>query len=145
MLQLFRRGPGVFGSALLLGGLVLAIPEVSWAKERCTTKPAVCARLQAQRAQQGAPSTVLAAAAAPRPAQPAALSADARCQLKPGVCARLRNVAAARGVEAPVQVAAYAGATERCTTKPMVCARLKSRPGQPPLTLASEPGPSAVD
>lgn len=141
-MQPFRRGPGVFGPALLLGGLVFALPEVSWAKERCTTKPSVCARLKAQRAQQGGEL-----ATAPRQTpQPVALSADARCQLKPGVCSRLRNEAIARGGDAPVQVAAYSsGTTERCTTKPMVCARLKSRPGQPPLTLANEPGPSAVD
>lgn len=149
MTQLFRHRPGVVGAALLLGGLLLAAPEVSWAGERCTTKPMVCARLKAERAQQGrAPSGALATRAALPGApqtQPAALTAEARCRLKPGVCSRLRNEVVARGGDAPVQVAAYSTGTERCTTKPMVCARLKARPGQPALTLASEPGPSAID
>lgn len=146
MLQLFTRRPGVLGAALLLGGLVMAAPEVSWAGERCKTKPAVCARLKAQRAQQGAPAETFAA----RPAVPAralAQYSDASCTLKPGVCARLRNEAAARGYQpAPVQVASYyTGTSSRCTSKPAVCARLENGPSRRPVTLANEPGPSAVD
>ncbi len=103
--------------------------------------------MKAERAQQGrAPSGTLPLAAphTPAQAQPVALNTATNCNLKPGVCARLRNQAAARG-NPPAPVLAYAGTSERCTTKPMVCARLKSGPGQRPITMASEPGPSALE
>lgn len=150
MLELFGRRPTVAGAALLLGGLLLAAPSVSWAGERCTTKPMVCARLKAERAQRvSAPSSTFEAGAvkpAPVPLQAMALSAEARCKVKPSVCARLRNESAARGQsQAPAQLASYSGTTERCTSKPMVCARLKNAPGRTPITMANEPGPSSVD
>lgn len=147
MLQLFGRRPGVVGCALALGALVAFAPEVGWAKERCTTKPVVCARLKAQRAQQGtSPSGALVVRAATpqtRELAPVALSQEARCTTKPSVCARLRNEGVARNEAVPVRLATTGG--ERCTTKPVVCARLKNRPGQPAMTLANEQAPSAVD
>lgn len=147
MLKAFGRRPGVVGCALFLGAVVVAAPEVSWAKDRCTTKPAVCARLKAERAQRGASESkalvVRPVTPETRQLAPVALAADARCTTKPTVCARLRNEGALRTSVVPVTLASTPG--ERCTTKPVVCARLKNRPGQPAVTLAKDEAPTAVD
>lgn len=137
-----RRGRTLRGvwAALVLGGLVWAAPAVSSAKERCTTKPMVCARLKAVRAAEAERERAEVYAAPSRTAQWQAGRAE-RCISKPTVCARLRN---SPGVAAPVYLAANPGA-ERCTTKPAVCARLKLQRDAAPVTLAKEGAPSSVD
>lgn len=122
-------------AALVLGGIVLAAPAESAAKERCTTKPVVCARMKALRAAD-APRSVETAAVAQRQDARAG-----RCTTKAVVCARLRNAPAA---PPPMYVAANAAA-ERCTTKPSVCARLKVRRDAAPVTLANDGAPPTID
>lgn len=127
-------------SALVLGGLVWAAPAVSSAKERCTTKPMVCARLKAVRAAEAERAQGEAYTQPSRTAQLQTGKAE-RCITKPTVCARLRN---APPVAAPVYFAANPG-TERCISKPAVCARLKLQRDAAPVTLAKEGMPSSVD
>lgn len=119
----------------LLGALMWAAPGESQAAERCHSKPAVCARLKAQKAARATPP--------PRQEAVAVAAATPRCATKPVVCARL----AAKGTRpaaAPVTLAS--NDSERCTTKPMVCARLRMRPTSSPVTLANTPtAPEAVD
>lgn len=127
-------------SALVVGGLVWAAPAVSSAKERCTTKPVVCARLKAVRAAEAERERGEAYVAPSRTAQLQTSRAE-RCTTKATVCARLRN---SPGVAAPVYLAVNPGA-ERCTTKPAVCARLKLQRDAAPVILANEGAPSSVD
>jgi hypothetical protein len=127
-------------SAVVLGGLVWTAPAVSSAKERCATKPMVCARLKAMRA---AEAERAQREAYTQPSRTAWLQAGRaeRCTTKPTVCARLRNAPA---VAAPVYLAGNSGA-ERGTTKPAVCARLKLQRSAAPVTLAKEGMPSSID
>jgi hypothetical protein len=108
-----------------------AAPGESEAAERCNTKPAVCARLKAQRAARTAP-----------PVRQEVAAATPRCTTKPVLCARLAAMGA-RPAAAPVTLAS---SSDRCTTKPAVCARLRMRPSSAPVTFANTPAaPEAVD
>lgn len=137
--RLLPRGAAL---GLLLGGVVFMAPDVGEAKERCATKPVVCARLKAQRAQQPAAreGSLVVRAAAPNAAL---ASADTRCSSKPMVCARLRNQDPRPAPAlAPVQLASQG---ERCTTKPVVCARLKNKAGAPVILANDEAPATSVD
>jgi hypothetical protein len=126
-------------AALVLGGLVWAAPAESAAKERCTTKPVVCARMKALRAADARRS----AEAAPVPVHVAQYrdARPERCTSKAIVCARLRNAPFA---PPPMYVAAQSTG-DRCTTKPSVCARLKVRRGGEPVTLANDGTAPTID
>lgn len=111
------------------------VPSDSEAAPRCTTKPAVCARLareKAARATTPAPAPIAVRASAP------VVAGTDRCISKPAVCARLRD-GDLRPASQPQTVVASVDRTAPCTTKPIVCARLRSRPGAPAVTLASNP------
>jgi hypothetical protein len=120
--------------AFMLGALFWLAPGESQARERCTTKPIVCARLETLRAQR--------ASTPPRPApdrtvQHAQVARnDARCTTKPNVCARMRAMGTKPALP-PVTLANSSDPGQRCTSKPMVCARLKFRSQATPMTLAN--------
>ena len=119
----------------LLGALMWVVPGESEAGERCKSKPAVCARLKAQRAARATP---------PLPEEATRVAAaPPRCATKPVVCARLAAIGA-RPAAPPVTLATNGG--DRCTTKPAVCARLRMRPSSSPVTFAKTPAaPALVD
>lgn len=120
--------------AAAFGALFWLTPSVSEAAPRCSSKPAVCARLAAAEKQRAAqPVTV----AAPR-ATPVAQNERSRCTTKPAVCARQDALAAQRPASPPVTLAMGSQTGSRCATKPAVCARLKLRDNAPPVTLAGE-------
>ncbi len=117
--------------AFLLGAVVWLAPGESQARERCTTKPIVCARLESLKAQR--------ASTPPPPVQTARhaqLAREARCTTKPNVCARMRAMGTKPALP-PVTLASSSDPGQRCTSKPMVCARLKSRSQGTPVTLAN--------
>ena len=117
--------------AVAFGVGVWLAPSIGEAAPTCTTKPAVCARLAAQKA---------ARTPAVRPAPTAVASAtSARCTTKPVVCARLESQPL-RTPSPPVTLAQNSAAGPRCTTKPAVCARLRMRPTGAPITLAENDG-----
>lgn len=123
----------------LLGALMWAAPVESEAAQSCKTKPAVCARLKAQKAQRAARQE---APPARQEASRVAAATTPRCSTKPVVCARLAAMGA-RPAAAPVTLAS---SSDRCTTKPAVCARLRMRPSSSPVTFANTPAaPAAVD
>jgi hypothetical protein len=126
MLQLsWSWRPRILGCALTLGGMALA-PSESWAEERCTTKPVVCARMRALRAAQpGVVSTSPSGQARhPGPTVCALVLEDTPCRTKPSSCARQRSEW--HSVIVPARVASYPVA-ERCSSKPGVCTLSKSR------------------
>lgn len=112
----------------VLGALVWLVPGVSEAAPRCTSKPAVCARLAQQKAARATPAAPLMVAQADR---------ASRCTTKPTVCARL-GTEGTRAASPPVTLAQSFAPDARCSTKPAVCARMKMRPSAPDLTLASQ-------
>ena len=119
--------------AAAFGVGVWLAPSIGAAAPTCTTKPAVCARLAAQK--------VVGRAPAERPtATVVASAASARCTSKPVVCARLESQPQ-RAPSAPVTLARNSAAGPRCTTKPAVCARLRMRPTGAAITLAESDSP----
>ena len=130
MLQLsWSWRPRILGCALTLGGMALA-PAESWAEERCTTKPAVCARMKALRAAQPGRVSASPSGQARHPGATATVCAlvleDTRCRTKPISCARQPREWHSVRVTVPARVASYP-MTERCSSKPGVCTRWKSR------------------
>jgi hypothetical protein len=123
--------------AAAFGALFLLAPSESDAAPRCSTKPAVCARLAAAEKQRAVTPVVVAA---PRPA-PVAQNDRARCTTKPAVCARQDAMAAQRPASPPVTLAQSSQSGPRCASKPAVCARLRMRDNAPPVTLAGESDP----
>ena len=126
-----RRWSRALLPAAVLGALVWFAPAESEAAPRCTSKPAVCARLANEKR---------ARATTPAPAAPVAVAVarneKPRCTTKPTVCARLDAIGARRP-SPPVTLAQNSAAGPRCTTKPAVCARLRMRPEAPPMTFAN--------
>lgn len=120
--------------AAAFGALFWLAPSESEAAPRCTSKPAVCARLAAVAKQRAVQPVQIAA---PR-ATPVAQNDRARCTTKPAVCARQDALAAQRPAVPPVTLAMGTDTGSRCATKPAVCARLKMRDNAPPVTLAGE-------
>jgi hypothetical protein len=133
--------------ALLAAALVGSFAGESSARERsarehCSTKPAVCARLKATR---NARATTPVQTATPRATEPVTLaSASSRCTTKPAVCARLAQREPRPRAASPIFVA-QASPAARCASKPAVCARLKMRESQAAVTLAAGDAPSATD
>lgn len=90
-----------------------AFSNAAQASDRCTTKPAVCARLKAQKApvtadKKGALSVGLAE----------------RCTTKPAICARDKAKASRiNAAQVSVGPEVTSKAPSRCISKPMVCAR----------------------
>lgn len=121
--------------AALLGAGVWLAPSESEAAPRCTSKPAVCARLAAERKARSEPARVVASTPAPAVV---ARAAAPRCTSKPIVCARQRQLGI-RPAPLPVTLARSEADGARCTSKPAVCARLRMRPSASPVTLASDP------
>lgn len=100
-----------------LMGAGIAVAPDAHAGDRCTTKPAVCARLKAQAQQAGEASP-----AAPK----ARVESGDRCTSKPAVCVRLKAEKAqltAAAQAAPAEVSKSRAAPLRCTSKPAVCMR----------------------
>lgn len=119
--------------AALLGAGVWLAPSESDAAPRCTSKPAVCARLAAERKARSEPARVVSTPASAVVARAAA----PRCTSKPIVCARQRQLGI-RPAPLPVTLARSEADGARCTSKPAVCARLRMRPSASPVTLASD-------
>ena len=118
----------VFGAGLWL------LPSDASAAPRCSSKPAVCARIANERKARPQPAPI--ARTAPTPATVARHS-SARCSSKPIVCARLESMGGTRAPQPPVTLASH-GAGDRCSSKPAVCARLKLKPKAAPMTLAKD-------
>jgi hypothetical protein len=120
--------------AFAIGAGLWLAPSPAAAAPRCTSKPAVCARIANERKARPQPAPV-----ARTTATPAALARNgsARCSSKPIVCARLESMGGARTPQPPVTLASNA-AGDRCTSKPAVCARLKLKPKAAPMTLAKD-------
>lgn len=128
--SLFRA---ILPAAALGAGLWLAPSDAS-AAPRCTSKPAVCARLAAERKARPAPAPVARTVAAPAAV---ANYSPTRCSSKPIVCARLESQGGIKAAQPPVTLASNA-AGDRCTSKPAVCARLRMKPKAEPMTLAAD-------
>jgi hypothetical protein len=122
-------------AAVVGAGLWLA-PSDAAAAPRCSSKPAVCARIAAERKARPQPAPVVARATA-APAAVASYS-PTQCGSKPIVCARLEARGGLRAAQPPVTLARHEAAGDRCTSKPAVCARLKLRPKAAPMTLAAD-------
>jgi hypothetical protein len=135
MLQIQRTALRTVLPAAVLGAMFWLAPSESQAAPRCSTKPAVCARIAAAEKQRAAKPVALAAT--PR-ATPVAQNDKSRCITKPAVCARQDAMAAQRPASAPVTLAQASVSGPRCATKPAVCARLRMRDNAPPVTLAGE-------
>jgi hypothetical protein len=120
--------------AAVFGAMFWLAPSESQAAPRCSSKPAVCARLAAVEKQRAAKPVVVAA---PR-ATPVAQNEKSRCITKPAVCARQDALATQRPPAPPVTLAQGSQAGSRCATKPAVCARLRLRDNAQPVTLAGE-------
>lgn len=123
----------VLPAAALTAGLWLS-PSEAAAEARCTSKPAVCSRIAAERKARQQPAPVARSVASPAAV---ASRSPTRCNSKPIVCARLESSGGLRAPQPPVTLARNAAAGERCTSKPVVCARLKMRPKAGPMTLAA--------
>jgi hypothetical protein len=120
--------------ATVLGAGLWLLPSDAGAAPRCSSKPAVCARLANER--NARPRAAPIARTAPTPAA-VALHSSARCSSKPIVCARLESMGGTRAPQPPVTLASHA-AGDRCSSKPAVCARLKLKPKAAPMTLAKD-------
>ena len=132
--RLTRRLVRAFLPAAALGlGLWLAPSDAS-AAPRCTSKPAVCARLAAERKARPQPAPVARTVAAPAAV---ASYSPTRCSSKPIVCARLESQGGVKVAQPPITLASNA-AGDRCTSKPAVCARLRMKPKAEPMTLAAD-------
>lgn len=120
--------------ALALGAGVWLAPSDASAAPRCTSKPAVCARIANERKARPQPAPVVATPAA----TPVAANTTARCTSKPIVCARVEQAGGLRAAQPPVTLARTEATGDRCTSKPAVCARLKMKAKAPPMTLAAD-------
>jgi hypothetical protein len=118
--QAFARAAGVrhgLAHGLLAFGLFGAAPAEAEAEESCNTKPAVCARLKAERRNRphGSPPIL--------PPMPPLRT----CTTKPAVCARLMAQGAWPAEPVPVVTMTSRNLDPgKCTSKPAVCARLKA-------------------
>lgn len=132
-----RRTLGALIPALAVGVGLWFAPSDADAAPRCTSKPAVCARIANER--KARPQAATASPVVRTSAAPAAVArtTPTRCSSKPIVCARLEATGGARAPQPPVTLASTA-AGDRCTSKPAVCARLKLKPKAAPMTLASD-------
>ncbi|HTV18669.1 MAG TPA: hypothetical protein VMG12_08365 [Polyangiaceae bacterium] len=140
--RLGRRLLGALIPAAALGlGLWLA-PSDAAAAPRCTSKPAVCARIANER--KARPQAAPVVARAQQPAPVAINRSPTQCGSKPIVCARLQANGTLRAAQPPVTLARNAAAGDRCTSKPAVCARLKMKAKGAPMTLAGD-DPRQVD
>jgi hypothetical protein len=133
---LARRALRALLPALAVGAGFWLAPSDADAAPRCTSKPAVCARIANERKARPQAAPVFTAG---RTATPAAVARNtpARCSSKPIVCARLESLGGARTPQPPVTLAS-SGDGDRCTSKPAVCARLKMKPKAEPMTLAKD-------
>jgi hypothetical protein len=120
--------------ALAVGAGLWLAPSQADAAPRCSSKPAVCARIANERKARPQPAPHARATATPAAL---ASNAPAHCSSKPIVCARLEAMGAHRAPQPPVTLASTA-AGDRCTSKPAVCARLKLKPKAAPMTLAKD-------
>lgn len=120
--------------ALAVGAGLWLAPTEAAAAPRCTSKPAVCARIANERKARPQPAPLARVTATPAAL---ARNTSAHCSSKPIVCARLEALGAHRAPQPPVTLASTA-AGDRCTSKPAVCARLKLKPKAAPMTLAKD-------
>jgi len=120
--------------AVAVGAGLWLAPSDASAAPRCTSKPAVCARIANERKARPQPAPIARTSAAP-----VAMNASpSRCSSKPIVCARLEQNGGVKAAQPPITLARNAAAGDRCTSKPAVCARLKMRPKDAPMTFASD-------
>lgn len=120
--------------AAVLGAGLWLLPSDASAAPRCSSKPAVCARIANERKARPQPAPIARTASAPATL---ARNSSPRCSSKPIVCARLESMGGMRAPQPPVTLASNA-AGDRCTSKPAVCARLKLKPKSAPMTLAKD-------
>lgn len=121
--------------ALAVGAGLWLAPSEADAAPRCTSKPAVCARIANER--KARPQAAPVARTDAAPALVARNASPTACGSKPIVCARLESRGGVRAAQPPVTLASNA-AGDRCTSKPAVCARLKMKPKAAPMTLAQD-------
>jgi hypothetical protein len=133
-LRLGRRALSALLPAAVLGAGLWLFPSDASAAPRCSSKPAVCARIANERKARPQPAPVARSASTPTIL---ARNSPARCSSKPIVCARLESMGGTRAPQPPVTLASHA-ASDRCTSKPAVCARLKLKPKAAPMTLAKD-------
>lgn len=120
--------------ALAVGAGLWLAPGHAAAAPRCSSKPAVCARIANERKARPQPAPM---ARVPATSAGLASNPSSRCSTKPIVCARLEAMGGRRAPQPPVTLASGA-AGERCTSKPAVCARLKLKPKAAPMTFAND-------
>jgi hypothetical protein len=120
--------------AAVLGAGLWLFPSEASAAPRCSSKPAVCARIANERKARPQPAPIARTASTPTTL---ARQSSSRCNSKPIVCARLESMGGVRAPQPPVTLASHA-AGDRCTSKPAVCARLKLKPKAAPMTLAKD-------
>jgi hypothetical protein len=120
--------------AVVLGAGLWLVPSDASAAPRCSSKPAVCARIANERKARPQPAVMMRTPSTP---VTVAQRSSARCSSKPIVCARLESMGGTRAPQPPVTLASHA-AGDRCTSKPAVCARLKLKSKAAPMTLAKD-------
>jgi hypothetical protein len=141
------RSLRVIVPGVVLGAGLWLMPGESVAAPRCTSKPAVCSRLEAEQRQRARMRAAeVARSLAPTPDRLAVAAQDTRprCITKPVVCARFASRGAAPA-QPPVTIAQSSVDGPRCSSKPAVCARLRVRPNAPPTTIARDEGPVTSD
>jgi hypothetical protein len=133
-LPLGQRALRALLPAAVLGAGLWLLPSDASAAPRCSSKPAVCARIANERKARPQPAPIARTVSAPATL---ARHSSSRCGSKPIVCARLESMGGTRAPQPPVTLASHA-AGDRCNSKPAVCARLKLKPKAAPMTLAKD-------